>query len=76
MILSSQLLARVVPDSFRCIQFRPIGWKLKGLDVAAIRREPILGFLFCLGIRRAFVHQVDPAVPALEGGHADLMQER
>ena len=38
-------LARVMPDSFGRIQFRPVGWKLEDFHVAMVRLEPVSGEL-------------------------------
>jgi hypothetical protein len=35
------MLARVMPDSFGRIQFRPVGWKLEDFHVATVRLEPV-----------------------------------
>src|SRR5258708_39666839 len=39
------MLARVMPDSFGRIQFRPVGRKLEDFHVATVRLEPVMGFL-------------------------------
>lgn len=39
------VLARVIPDPFGCIQFWPVGRKLEDLHVAAVRFEPVSCFL-------------------------------
>jgi len=39
------VLARVIPDAFGGIQFWPVGRKLEDLHVAAVRFEPVIGFL-------------------------------
>ena len=41
----SHVLARVIPDTLGCIQLRPIGRKLEDFHVAAVRLEPVIGFL-------------------------------
>src|SRR5229473_8084810 len=68
------VLARVIPDPFSRIQFRPVGWKLEDFQVAAVRFEPVIGFLL-LVIRRVVLDQVDPVAAAVEGGHDHLLQE-
>src|SRR2546429_3307278 len=40
------ILTRVVPDSFGRIQFRPVRWKLEDFQIATVRFEPGIGFLF------------------------------
>jgi len=67
-------LARVMPDSFGRIQFRPVGRKLKDFHVATVRLEPVMGFLFFV-IRSIVLNQVDSVGTAVEGGHDHLLQE-
>jgi len=68
------MLARVVPDSLRCIQLRPVGRKLEDFHVAAVRLEPLLGFLLFV-IRSIVLNQIDPVAAAIEGGHHHLLQK-
>ena len=62
------MLARVMPDSFGRIQFRPVGRKLEDFHVATVRLEPVVGFLFFV-IPSIVLNQVDAVVTAVEGRH-------
>src|SRR6266480_1412501 len=57
------ILTRVVPDSFGRIQFRrvgtPVRWKLEDFQIATVRFEPGIGFLFFM-IRSIILNQIDP----------------
>ena len=68
------VLARVVPDPFGRIQFRPVGRKREDFDIAAVRLEPVIGLLLLM-IRSIVLHQINPVAAAVEGGHHDLLQE-
>src|SRR6266446_3453246 len=60
------MLARVVPDSLRGIQLRPIGRKLEDFHVAAVRPEPLIRFLLFV-IRSIVLNQIDPVAAAIDG---------
>jgi hypothetical protein len=49
----------VIPDSFGCIQFRPVRRKLKDFHVAAVGFEPVINFPL-LVVRRVVLNQIDP----------------
>jgi hypothetical protein len=55
------MLARLMPDSFGRIQFRPVGRKLEDFHVATVRLEPVVGFLFFV-IPSIVLNQVDAMV--------------
>ena len=68
------VLARVLPDSFLSIVFRPVARKLEHLHIVLVRLEPLLDFL--LGVIGGIVlDQVDPVTTAVEKGHHHLLQE-
>src|SRR5436309_1604508 len=66
------ILTRVVPDSFGRIQFRPVRWKLEDFQIATVRFEPGIGFLFFM-IRSIILNQIDPVAASVEGGHDHLI---
>src|SRR5881398_387821 len=72
------ILTRVVPDSFGRIQFRrvgtPVRWKLEDFQIATVRFEPGIGFLFFM-IRSIILNQIDPVAASVEGGHDHLLQK-
>ena len=68
------MFAGVLPDPFGRIQFWPVGRELEDFQIAAIRFEPVIGFLFFV-IRRIVLNEVDPVTTAVEGGHDHLLQE-
>ena len=68
------VLARVLPDPFRRIQFRPVGRKLEDFEIAAVRLEPVIRFLL-LVIGSIVMHQVNPMPVAIKGGYHDLVQK-
>src|SRR5207253_5757172 len=69
------ILTRVVPDSFGRIQFRPVRWKLEDFQIATVRFEPGIGFLFFM-MRSIILNQIDPVAASVEGGHDHLLQKR
>src|SRR5438445_223417 len=68
------ILTRVVPDSFGRIQFRPVRWKLEDFQIATVRFEPGIGFLFFM-MRSIISNQIDPVAASVEGGHDHLLQQ-
>jgi hypothetical protein len=68
----SHVLTRVIPDTLGRIQLRPIGRKLEDLHIAAIRLEPVIGFLLFV-IRSIVLNKVDPVAAAIEGRHHHLL---
>ena len=68
------VFARVLPDPFRRIQFRPVGRKLEDFEIAAVRLEPVIRFLL-LVIGSIVMHQVNPVPVAIKGGYHDLVQK-
>ena len=68
------VLTRVVPDTFGCISFRPVGRELEDFHVLAVSSEPLLGFSLG-GVRGVVVNEVEAMAAAVEVGHDDLFQE-
>lgn len=60
------MLARVMPDSFGRIQFRPVGRKWQDFDIATVCLEPVMGLLLLM-IRSIVLHQINPVATAVEG---------
>ena len=70
----SDVFARVVPDAFGRIQFRPVGREREHFHISAVRSEPVRDFR--LGVIRGIVlNQVDAVTAAVEGGHHHLLHE-
>src|SRR5438552_12831684 len=70
----SDVFARVVPDAFGRIQFRPVGREREHFHISAVRSEPVRDFR--LGVIRGIVlNQVDAVTAAIEGGHHHLLHE-
>src|SRR6516162_6571276 len=60
------VLARVVPDPFGRIQFRPVGRKWQDFDIATVCLEPVMGLLLLMirSIVLHVLHQINPVAAA------------
>jgi hypothetical protein len=69
------VLARVIPNSFRGVEFRPVRWQLEHLHVAAVLGEPVIGFLLFV-VRGVVLNQEHTLTPPIKRGNQNLIQER
>jgi len=68
------VLARVIPNSLGGIEFRPVGWQLEHLHVAAVLGEPLIGFLLFV-VRGVVLNQEHTMAPSIKRGNQNLIQK-
>ena len=71
----SGVLARVIPNAFRGVEFRPVGWQLEHLHVVAMLGEPLIGLLLFV-VRGVVLNQEHTMAPPIKRGNQNLIQER
>ncbi len=68
------VLARVIPNPFRGVKFRPVGWQLEDLHVAAVLGEPLIRFLFFV-VGGIVLDQKHTVAAPIKRGHQNLIQK-
>jgi hypothetical protein len=68
------VLARVIPNPFRGVEFRPVGRQLEHLHVAAVLGEPLIGFMLFV-VRGIVLNQEHTMAPPIKRGHQNLIQK-
>jgi hypothetical protein len=69
------MLARVIPNPFRGVEFRPVGRKLKDLDVTPVLGEPLVSLLLFV-VGGVVLNQEHSVSPPIKRGHQHLIQKR
>jgi len=68
------VLARVIPNPFGGVEFRPIGRQLEHFHIAAVLGEPLIGFLLFV-VRGVVLNQEETMTPPIKRGHQNLIQK-
>jgi hypothetical protein len=68
------VFSRVIPNPLGGVEFRPAGWQLENLHVAAVLGEPLIGFLLFV-VGGVVLNQEHAMAPPIKRRHQYLIQK-